>query len=64
MSSGGQQPLDSMAEVGAAGYGVEKGGCRFPDLGPDLLGVGSVGHDLQVEDVGHDTENKEVFGII
>ena len=34
------------------------------DLGSDLIGGGSVGHDLQVGDVGHDTAFWEVWGRI
>ena len=34
------------------------------DLRPDLLGSGSVGHDLRVRDVIHDTTYWEGFGQI
>ena len=53
-----------MAEVGAANSDVEHGGGVCPDLGPDLLGGGSVGHSLWVGDVGHDTAYLEGFGPI
>ena len=43
-----------MAEVGAADLGVEQGGCGCPDIGPDLLGGGSVSHAVWVGDVGHE----------
>ena len=53
-----------MEEVGAADQSVDQGGCILPDLGPDLLGGGSVRHSLRVGDVGHDTVYWEGFGNI
>ena len=53
-----------MVEVGAADWGVEQGGCIFPDLRPYLLGGGAVRIDLRVRDVGHDTTHWEGFGQI
>ena len=53
-----------MAEVGAADPCVNQGGCRCPYLEPDLPSIGSVGHDLRVRDVGHDTPHWEGFGRI
>ena len=47
-----------------AELGVEEGGCVCLDLGPYLLGGGSVGHTLQVGDVGHGTAHWECFGRI
>ena len=35
-----------------------------PYLGPDLLGGGSVGHDIRVKDMGDDTPHWEGFGRI
>ena len=50
-----------MVEVGAYVLGAEQGGIGFPDLGGDLCGSGSGGHDLQVGDVGNDTVHWEVL---
>ena len=52
LASGNQQPLESASELGTADEGAEQGGCGCPDLGPDLLGDGPVGHDVRVRDVG------------
>ena len=56
--------MERAAEVGAADEGDERGGCRFPNLRPDLLGDGSVGHAVQVVDVGHDPPHWEGVGNI
>ena len=53
-----------MEEVGAADLGVEQGGCGCPDIGPDLLGGGSVSHAVWVGDVGHEILCWEGFGKI
>ena len=53
-----------MEEVGAAELGVEQGGCGCPDIGPDLLGGGSVSHAVWVGDVGHEILCWEGFGKI
>ena len=37
---------------------------RFPDLGPDILGGGSVGPVVRVGDVGDDTTHREGVGRI
>ena len=39
--------------MGAAEEGAEQVGWGCPDLRPDLLGGGPVGHYLWVGDVGH-----------
>ena len=64
MASGGKKHSESTAEVGAAEQGVDQGGCVCPDLGPYLLGGGSVGYALRVGDVGHDTTHWEGLGWI
>ena len=64
MDSGGPQPAETTAEVGVAESCVYQGRCGCPDLGPELLGGGTVGHDLRVGDVGHDTAHWEDFGRI
>ena len=48
MDSSGPQPLEIVLEVGKVDKGAEQGGCRCPDLRPDLLGGGPVGHAIQV----------------
>ena len=53
-----------MAEVGTADSGVEQGGLGCLDLGSNLFCSGSVGHSLQVVDVGHDTAHWEILGRI
>ena len=64
MASGGPQTAESMVEVDTAELGDDQGGCGCPDLGPYIIGGGSVGHDLRVVDVGHDTTHWEGFGRI
>ena len=64
LASGGQQPSEITAEVGADDSILELGWCGFPDLGEDLPGSGSVGHNLLVRDVGHDTPHWEGLGRI
>ena len=64
LAIGGQQPSESTAEVGAADEGAEQGRCVCPDLVPDLLGGGPVGHAVQVGDVYHDSPNWEGLGQI
>ena len=41
-----------------------QGGCGCPYLRPNLLGGGSVDHDVQVGDVSDDTPHWEDFGQI
>ena len=48
-----------MVEVGAVEDGDDQGGCGYLDLGTDLLGDGSVGHAVRVEDMGHETPHWE-----
>ena len=48
--------------MGTADEGAEQGGCVCPDLGPDLLGVGPVGHDLWFRDMGDDPPHWNIFG--
>ena len=50
--------------MGAADEGADQEGCRFPDLGTDLLGSVPVGHSLWVIDVGHYPPHWEGFGQI
>ena len=64
LGSGGPQPAESITEVGAVESGVEQGGCRCPDLGPDLLSGGSVRNYLRVGDVGHGNAHGEGSGRI
>ena len=64
LATGGPQPAEIMEEVCAYDSGVDQGGCGCLDLGPYLLGGGSVGHDLQVGDVVNDTKHWEGFGKI
>ena len=45
--------------MGLADEGTEQGRCGCPDLGIDLLGGGTVGHAVQVEDVGDDPPHWE-----
>ena len=59
-----QQPSESMAKVGVADKNVEQEGCRWPDLGPDSLGGGSVAHALRVGDVVHENLYWECLGCI
>ena len=48
--------------MGAADAVVEQGGGGCPDLGPDILGGGSVGTIVLVRDMGDDTAHWEVVG--
>ena len=50
--------------MSAAGEVAEQGRCGCPDLGVDLLGVGSVGHVVRVVDVGGESLNWEGVGWI
>ena len=50
--------------MGAVDKGADQGWCGRPYLGTDLLGSVPVGHDVQVEDVGHDPPHWEGFGWI
>ena len=50
--------------MGADDEGDEQVGCRCLDLGPYLLGGGSVSHDVQVLNLVPDTLHWEVFGRI
>ena len=62
MAGVGLQPVDGMAEVGKADMGLEQGRGGFPDLGPDILGSGSVGYFVQVRYVGDDAAHREGVG--
>ena len=53
-----------MEEVGTVYGGAEQGGCRCPDLRPDILDGGPVRHVVQVGYVGDDTPYLEVVGQI
>ena len=56
--------MESTSKMGAADEGADQEGCRFLDLGTDLIGSGPVGHALWVIDVGHDPPHWEGFGRI
>ena len=62
LARGGQQPLESMAEVGAADSAVDQGGCGFLYLGTDLPFGGSVGYIVWVRDMGDDSVHQEGVG--
>ena len=47
--------------MGAAVLGADKGDSRCPDLGEDLCGGGSGGHDLRVGDEVDDSAHWEGF---
>ena len=55
MSHLGWDPLDT---------GLDKGGGRLPDLGPDKLGGGAVGTSIYIQDVGDDATHWEGVGQI
>ena len=55
---------NSMAELGASDEGAGQGGCRCPDLSPDILGGGPVGNVVRVGDVADDPPYPEDVGRI
>ena len=59
LASGGQEPAEGKAEVVETGKGAGKRGCGCPELGPDILGGGTVGIVVQVRDVGDDPTHQE-----
>ena len=50
--------------MGEADMSIEQGGGGCPDLGPDILGGGSVGIVVRVRDVGDDAAHQEGVGQI
>ena len=51
-------------EVGAAGFSVDQGRSRCPDIGAYLLGSGVIGPDIWVRYMGPDTAYAEGAGLI
>ena len=58
------QPTARQIEVVVADWDIQQVQSVCPDLGPDLLGGGSVGHTLRVGDMGTDTTHEEGSGRI
>ena len=64
MASGGQQPAEVKAEVGATDNVAGKRWCICLELGPDIIGGGPVCNDLRVRGVGNDPTHWEGVGRI
>ena len=53
-----------MAEMEEANMGIDQGGGRCPDLGPDILSVSAIDPAVRIRDVGDNTAHREGVGRI
>ena len=64
LAGSGRKPAEGKAEVGATDEGSGKRGCRWPDLGPDILGGGPVGNAVRFWDMDDDPTHRGSVGQI